>query len=98
MELTQWKKDLEYDLNKLNGDLTKLEQALEELKFKRALVDEACTDFVREHYHEEGYLFKLRDSLTEQINKKEKELADSRTNPNRVQIEILLGKIEQYVK
>ncbi|MCT8139013.1 hypothetical protein H1D32_15675 [Anaerobacillus sp. CMMVII] len=72
MKLAQWKKDLEYDFNKINGDLAKLESAMEELKLKKALVDDACTEFVREHYNEEGYLFKLRDSLGEQIYKKKK--------------------------
>lgn len=97
MELEKWKKEIEYDLNKLNNEIDKLEKSYEELKLKKQIVTEACDEYLFETPEEKGYIFTLKADLHDQIVKKEKLLFESKTNPNRLQLELLLKKIERYI-
>jgi hypothetical protein len=97
MEMERWKKDLEYDLNKINHDLSALSHSLEVLFTKKGIVDELCLEIASQGQHEEGFLFNLQHDLELQIAKKQAELKAKVANPDRKQLQLLLAKINEHL-
>lgn len=94
MSLDRWKADIEYELKQVNKSLEVANAALEELKTKKEIVDEACLELASNRLQDNvGYIFELQENLQRKINDKTIELIKLEENPKKQQLELLIEKI-----
>ncbi|MDE5415809.1 hypothetical protein [Alkalihalobacterium chitinilyticum] len=94
MSLDRWKADIEYELKQVNKSLEATNAALEELKTKKEIVDEVCSEVASNRLQDNvGYIFELQEDLQKKINDKTIELIKLEENPKKQQLELLIEKI-----